>query len=271
MRSKPQSWFDPDRRRRQFNSPGGGRSFYFGFEAVSPEQKASRVRRHFDSVAHCYDRMNTLLSFGIHYLWKRSAVKWLDLKPGQTVLDLCGGTGDLARLAERIVAPGGRVILSDINAKMIAAGNARRNGRCIVAVQTDAERLCLADASVDAAMVGFGIRNVVHIEKALAEIHRVLKPGGRFMCLEFSRPANPLFCALYDFYSLYLMPLAGRLMAGLPRAYAHLGESIRSFAMPEELSGLLENAGFGQIRWRRLTNGIAVVHLAEKKNLKLET
>jgi len=265
MIAKQHSWFEPDRRRRQFNGPGGDRSFYFGFEPVSPEQKAARVRRHFDSVAHCYDRMNTLLSFGIHHLWKRSAVKWLGLKPGQTVLDLCGGTGDLARLAARTVGPEGRVILSDINAKMIAAGNARHNSRCIVAVQTDAERLCLADAGVDAAMVGFGIRNVVHIEKALAEIHRVLKPGGRFMCLEFSRPSHPVFFALYDFYSLRLMPLAGRLLAGLPQAYAHLGESIRSFAMPEELAGLLKEAGFARIRWRRLTNGIAVVHLAQKK------
>jgi demethylmenaquinone methyltransferase/2-methoxy-6-polyprenyl-1,4-benzoquinol methylase len=259
-------WFDSDRRRRQFSGiEGRDRPFYFGFERVTAEQKTVRVRRHFDSVAHCYDVMNTVLSAGVHRLWKRAAVRWVGLQPGQVVLDLCGGTGDLALLAAKAVGPGGRVVLADVNRKMITAGRNRFAGRPIAAVQCDAEALCLANACMDAAMVGFGIRNVTRIEKALQEIHRVLKPGGCFMCLEFSRPSNPFFCALYDFYSFFIMPLIGRLLVGLPQAYAHLPESIRSFAMPEEFAGLLGQAGFTRCCWRPLTNGMAVVHLARKR------
>jgi demethylmenaquinone methyltransferase/2-methoxy-6-polyprenyl-1,4-benzoquinol methylase len=209
-----------------------------------------------------------LLSFGIHYLWKKEAVDLLKLEAGNQVLDVCGGTGDLAIMAKRRIGSTGQVTVYDINRAMIEAGrhkksNARIRQR-IQYVQGNAELISFPDDRFDAVMVGFGIRNVTHMEQGFREILRVLKPGGKLMCLEFSKPANPFFCKLYDFYSLNIMPYLGQVLAGSRAAYTHLPESIRMFPLPNELKGILEKIGFKQVTWKRLTNGIAVIHLAMK-------
>ncbi len=240
----------------------------FGYRRVPAAAKGGLVLKHFNTVAARYDLMNTLLSFGLHLLWKRTAVKMLGLKPGDRVLDVCGGTADLALLAARVVGPQGRVLVYDINRAMLAAG--RPKVACsplaprIHYLQGDAERLSCPDASFDAAMVGFGIRNLTHPEQGFREMHRVLKPGGRLMCLEFSQPTWAWFRWLYDLYSFYFMPLAGKIMVGSWQAYTYLPESIRMFARPQELSAVLAGIGFSQVRFRRLTNGIAAVHVGVK-------
>ena len=242
---------------------------YFGYQRVSAADKGLLVLNHFNTVAAHYDLMNTLLSFGLHHLWKRTAVKMLGLQPGDRVLDLCGGTGDLALLAARQVGQGGRILIYDINQAMLQAGRPKvaRSplSKSIFYLQGDAERLSCPDSSFDAAMVGFGIRNLTHPEQGFREMHRVLKKGGRLMCLEFSQPTWAWFRWLYDMYSFYFMPLAGKIMVGSWQAYTYLPESIRMFAQPGELSALLEEIGFDQVRFRRLSNGIAAVHVGVKK------
>jgi len=240
----------------------------YGYQKVPEDEKTQWVMRHFNSVARQYDFMNTLLSFGIHYLWKREAIALMDLEPGNRVLDVCGGTGDLAILAKRRVGSSGQITVYDINRAMIDAGRYKETKvdvrRQIRYVQGNAEWISFPDNCFDAAMVGFGIRNVTHMEQGFSEILRVLKPGGKMMCLEFSKPANPHFCKLYDLYSLHIMPLVGQVLAGSRAAYTHLPESIRMFPLPEELKNILENMGFKHVTWRRLTNGIAVIHMAQK-------
>jgi demethylmenaquinone methyltransferase/2-methoxy-6-polyprenyl-1,4-benzoquinol methylase len=241
---------------------------YFGYQPVAPAEKEKLVHQHFDTVSARYDFMNTLLSLGMHHLWKRAAVRLMGLKTGDLVLDVCGGTADLAILAAKTIGPSGRVLVYDINRAMMAAGRpklAKANLTSRIAfLQGDAELLACPDESFDAAMVGFGIRNLTHPELGFQEMHRVLKPGGRFMCLEFSQPVATWFRRLYDFYSFYIIPLMGRLFVGSWQAYTYLPESIRMFAHPEEVSATLEGLGFTQVRYRRLTNGIAVIHLAVK-------
>lgn len=248
--------------------PNPDESVYFGYRRVAAGDKGLLVLNHFNTVAARYDLMNTLLSFGLHHLWKRTAVKMLGLKPGDRVLDVCGGTGDLALLAARRVGRRGRILIYDINRAMLEAGRPKvaRSlwGEGILYLQGDAERLSCPDNSFDAAMVGFGIRNLTHPDTGFREMHRVLKPGGRLMCLEFSRPTWAWFRWLYDLYSFYFMPLAGKIMVGSWQAYTYLPESIRMFARPEELSALLEEIGFSQVRYRRLANGIAAVHAGVK-------
>ncbi len=234
-----------------------------------PGEKGRVVLGHFTKVAPKYDFMNTLLSFGLHHLWKRTAVRMLGLKPGDWVLDVCGGTGDLALLAARAVGVSGRVVLYDINRAMMMAGRPKVSasplGGRIIYLQGDAERIGVADQRFNAALVGFGIRNLTHPEAGFKEIYRVLKPGGELMCLEFSTPQNPWFRRLYDLYSFHVMPWAGKMLAGSREAYTYLPESIRMFSRPEELAAILEGLGFSQVRYRRLTNGIAVVHVGVKK------
>ena len=240
----------------------------FGFFRVPESEKVDWVRRHFNTVAEKYDFMNTLLSFGIHYVWKKIAVAMMALREGDRVLDLCGGTADLSLFAARDIGPSGLVTLCDINWKMMEIGRPKVEAspytRRITYIQGDAEHLPLADGTYDAAMVGFGIRNLTHMETGFEEMHRVLKPGGKLMCLEFSQPVTPWFRSLYDFYSFYLMPAIGKVLAGSRRAYTYLPESIRLFPGPEELKSLLENIGFRQVTYRRFTNGIAVAHLGIK-------
>jgi demethylmenaquinone methyltransferase / 2-methoxy-6-polyprenyl-1,4-benzoquinol methylase len=243
-------------------------SVSFGFRKVSEAEKRKLVDDHFDSIASKYDWMNTVLSFGLHYLWKRVAVRMSGIKAGDTVLDVCGGTADLALLAARLVGSAGHVVVYDINQAMMQRGRTKAAdsglaGR-ILFVQGDAERISFPDSSFDAVMVGFGIRNFVHLQEGLTQMHRVLKKGGSFTCLEFSRPDPAWFRALYHFYSFVIMPLAGRVLAGTRQAYTYLPESIRLFPLPDELSAILHDMGFSNITYKRLTNGIAVVHRAEK-------
>jgi demethylmenaquinone methyltransferase/2-methoxy-6-polyprenyl-1,4-benzoquinol methylase len=269
MSHRPSLWLNFDERQRRANcAPTARDEAYFGFERIHVREKSGRVRQHFNSVAHIYDFMNTLLSFGIHHAWKRAAVRMLNPRPGDRVLDVCGGTGDLAILVGRRVGPRGRVVIYDINRAMIAAGlhkvlDGPLEGR-IRHVQGDAEQISFPDQSFEAAMVGFGIRNVTRVRRGFAEMHRVLKPGGRLMCLEFSRPVWPVFRGLYDMYSFYVMPFLGELIAGSRQAYTHLPESIRMFPLPDELASMLRQVGFSRVTYRHFTNGIAVAHLAVK-------
>jgi demethylmenaquinone methyltransferase/2-methoxy-6-polyprenyl-1,4-benzoquinol methylase len=192
----------------------------------------------------------------------------MDLKTGDKVIDVCGGTGDLAILAAQLIGSSGRVFLYDINRSMINAGRHKVAKSSlkehISNVQGDAEEISFPDHSFDAAMVGFGIRNLTHLEKGFSEIYRVLKPGGKMMCLEFSKPTSAVFRRLYDFYSFYVMPLIGDIVVGNRQAYTHLPETIRLFPLPDELSDILKQIGFSEVSYRCLSNGIAVIHLAQK-------
>jgi len=242
---------------------------FFGYQEVPAGEKLRLVRHHFNTVAGRYDLMNSVLSFGLHHLWKRTAVRMLGLSAGEWVIDVCGGTGDLSFLAAKAVGPRGRVVLYDINRPMMEAGRPKAIGSLlaerILWVQGDAEEISFDDGIFDAAMVGFGIRNLTHMEKGFKEMYRLLKPGGRLMCLEFSRPTAPWFRFLYDLYSFTLMPLAGMIVVGSRRAYTYLPESIRMFPSPERLASMLEERGLSQVTYRKLTNGIAVIHLGVKR------
>jgi demethylmenaquinone methyltransferase/2-methoxy-6-polyprenyl-1,4-benzoquinol methylase len=251
------------------SSTRGEKTVHFGFQKVLEREKIRLVGDHFDTVARTYDLMNTLLSFGIHYVWKRTAIELLGLRAGDAVIDVCGGTGDLSILAIRKVKPLGSVVLYDINRTMIEAGLLKSSNAAarkeILYCQGDTESIACKSERFDAAMVGFGIRNLTHMEQGLREMYRVLKQGGRFMCLEFSRPISPLFRRLYDFYSFYVMPFLGLFIAGSRQAYTYLPESIRMFPAPVELAALLERIGFKQVTYHPLTNGIAVVHRGIKR------
>ena len=242
----------------------------FGYIQVPEHEKVKWVRRHFDTVARQYDFMNTLLSFGIHHLWKRTAINMMKLKKGDLVLDVCGGTGDLSLLAAAKIGFSGKVFLYDINRMMMKRGQGKvRNSvfnENIFFIQGDAEQISFPDGSLDAATIGFGIRNLTHMELGFKEIYRILKPGGRFMCLEFSRPTAAWFRWVYDMYSFTIMPLLGQIITGSRKAYTYLPESIRLFPQPDELADTLGSIGFSNISYRRLTNGIAVAHLASKNH-----
>ena len=262
-------WLDDEDRKNQLDETRHqGQPIYFGYERVAQDQKTDRVIQHFNSVARHYDFMNSLLSFGIHHLWKRTAVGMMGLAPGDKILDVCGGTADLAILAAREVGSAGGVIVYDINRAMIQAGLHKVAGRDIAPrigyVQGNAETISFPNEHFEAAMVGFGIRNVTNMKKGFEEMYRVLKPGGKMMCLEFSKPTFPPFRWLYDIYSFHIMPFLGELIAGSRKAYTHLPESIRMFPLPDELSDLLTGIGFSRVSYRTLTNGIAVIHLAIK-------
>jgi demethylmenaquinone methyltransferase/2-methoxy-6-polyprenyl-1,4-benzoquinol methylase len=234
----------------------------------SLSDKKIKILAHFTKVAPRYDLMNTILSLGLHHRWKREAVKMLGLRQGERVLDLCGGTGDLALLAANQVGPEGRVILYDLNRAMLLAGRPKLAlpglGDKVFPVEGDAEVLALASESLDAVVMGFGLRNLIRREESLREIHRVLRPGGRLVILEFSRPPHPWFRRLYDVYSHALMPLLGGLIAGSRAAYTYLITSIREFPLPEEVARLLARAGFSHPTFRPLTQGIAVIHVGVK-------
>jgi len=240
------------------------RTTHFGFREIPVEEKVRRVGEVFRSVADKYDLMNDLMSLGVHRLWKRFAVEVADLRPGQQVLDLAGGTGDLAALMAPRVGPEGRVVLSDINAAMMDVGRRRLVDRGLVAnvawVQADAEALPFADASFDRVTMGFGLRNVTRKERALAEMHRVLRPGGLALVLEFSHPVHPGLARLYDAYSFQVLPRLGRLVAGDADSYRYLAESIRVHPDQATLRGMMEDAGLVRCDWHNLTGGIVAVH-----------
>jgi demethylmenaquinone methyltransferase / 2-methoxy-6-polyprenyl-1,4-benzoquinol methylase len=237
---------------------------HFGFSEVPVAEKAQRVRGVFDSVAGRYDLMNDLMSLGIHRVWKRFTVEKAGLKPGMQVLDLAGGTGDLAALMAPRVAPGGRVVLSDINEAMLRRGRERLldrgiAGECIEYCLADAEALPVEDASFDLVTIAFGLRNVTRKEAALAEMFRVLRPGGQLMILEFSRPAAPIAPA-YDLYSFRVLPAIGKLVAGDDASYRYLAESIRMHPDQETLQAMMAAEGFEDCRYHNLTGGIVALH-----------
>jgi demethylmenaquinone methyltransferase / 2-methoxy-6-polyprenyl-1,4-benzoquinol methylase len=243
----------------------------FGFRRVPKAEKAPLVRAIFDSVAARYDLMNDLMSAGIHRRWKGEMVAWLKPRPGQRLLDVAGGTGDIAlravpRLLGHREAADAGVIVCDTSAAMLAIGRARALDQGILAgiewVCADAEQLPVADRSVDLYTMGFGLRNVTRIDAALAEARRVLKPGGRFLCLEFTPEITPLLQPLYDLYSFQIVPLLGQVVTGERDAYAYLVESIRRFPRQSELAEMIAGAGLEQVKFRNLTGGVAALHSA---------
>jgi len=236
----------------------------FGYRRVRAEDKAGLVRQVFDSVAGRYDLMNDLMSGGIHRLWKMEMVERLVPRPGQTLLDVAGGTGDIAfRFLDRAGA-GARAVVCDINEAMLRRGRDRAidTGRLsgIEYVCGDAGVLPVKSASVDAYTIAFGLRNVTRIEAGLREARRVLKPGGRFLCLEFSPVETPLVKRAYDLYSFSVLPTLGQVVTGDRDSYRYLAESIRRFPRPEPLAGMMRAAGLEQVSFRNLSLGIAVLH-----------
>ena len=242
---------------------------HFGFRDVPVEDKASLVRGVFERVAGNYDLMNDLMSGGIHRLWKAELIGAVAPRPGECLLDVAGGTGDIAT---RFIAAGGgaeagtRAVICDINTAMLQVGRDRALDSGHLAgltwVAGDAEKLPVASGSVDAYTIAFGLRNVTRIDDALAEARRVLKPGGRFFCLEFSRVVVPGVAQLYDLYSFNVLPLLGQVVAGDREAYQYLAESIRRFPPQDELVRRMEAAGLGLARYRNLSGGIAAIHSA---------
>ena len=237
---------------------------HFGFKTVRTGEKAALVREVFDSVAGRYDLMNDLMSAGIHRLWKSAFLDWLRPRPDMTLLDVGGGTGDIAFGFKK--RGGGRAVVCDINREMLAVGRDRGFNRNLVGglawVCGDAQALPVADRSVDAYTIAFCLRNVTDLRAALADAYRVLKPGGRFMCLEFSRVVLPGLREAYDAYSFKVLPLIGQMVAGNRDAYQYLVESIRKFPPQAELKAMVEDVGFERCEVRNLSGGIAAIHSA---------
>ena len=235
----------------------------FGFERVPVVDKRRRVGQVFDSVATRYDLMNDLMSFGLHRLWKRFAVEMAGIRPGQRILDLAGGTGDLARRLHGRVADGD-VVLCDINAAMLDTGRSRLLdagiARGVRYVQADAERLPFPDRSFDRVIIAFGLRNVTRKESALAEMFRVLKPGGRTLVLEFSSVTVPALKPLYDAYSFRILPWLGERVAGDAGSYRYLAESVRMHPDQDSLRQMMEQAGFERCDYFNLSAGVVAVH-----------
>jgi demethylmenaquinone methyltransferase/2-methoxy-6-polyprenyl-1,4-benzoquinol methylase len=236
---------------------------HFGYEEVRVGDKQARVREVFSSVASRYDVMNDLMSFGIHRLWKRFVIDLAGVRPGEKVLDVAGGTGDLSREFRKQVGAEGLVVLSDINAEMLAQGHIRLADKGVLDVplaQLNAEKLPFADGSFDCITIGFGLRNVTDKDAALASMTRALKPGGRLLVLEFSKPLNAGLAKAYDEYSFRLLPLMGRLVAKDADSYRYLAESIRMHPDQATLKGMMENAGLSRVQVYNLTGGIVAVH-----------
>jgi demethylmenaquinone methyltransferase/2-methoxy-6-polyprenyl-1,4-benzoquinol methylase len=236
----------------------------FGYERVSPEEKTARVRGVFDSVAGSYDLMNDLMSGGMHRLWKRFALSQTGLRPGQRALDVAAGTGDLGAGIARQVGREGLAVLTDINGEMLARGRDRMidNGLGARAefVIANAECLPFPDSSFDCVTIGFGLRNVTDKPAALASMRRVLRPGGRLLVLEFSKP-RPEIRAAYDAYSFNVLPRIGAIVAGDAASYRYLAESIRMHPDQETLAGMIRQAGFDDCRWHNLAAGIVALHV----------
>lgn len=239
-------------------------STHFGFETVPQQEKARRVRDVFDSVAGRYDLMNDLMSAGLHRLWKKFTIEQAAVRRGQAVLDLAGGTGDLAIAFARQVGTAGQVVLADINANMLREGRRRlidsgAAGNISIA-QVDAENLPFADSSFDCITIAFGLRNVTDKDAALASMRRVLKPGGKAMILEFSKP-SPVIGPAYDFYSFKVLPLLGALVARDAASYQYLAESIRVHPDQDTLLDMMRNAGFERCRYHNIAAGIVALHI----------
>lgn len=240
-------------------------STHFGFESVDEKEKARRVRSVFDSVAPKYDVMNDLMSMGLHRAWKAYAVMVADVKEGQQVLDIAGGTGDLALAFAPKVGSTGCVVHTDINEAMLREGRNRMldAGRILPTTVCDAEHLPFADASFDLVTVAFGLRNMTHKDEAIKEMNRVLKPGGKLLVLEFSKIARPLE-KIYDWYSFNVLPKLGKLVANDDSSYRYLAESIRMHPGQEELKAMMHKGGFGHVDYHNLTGGVVALHVGIK-------
>jgi len=255
---------DRETARETAGAPADEATTHFGFRTVGEGEKALLVRDVFDSVASRYDLMNDLMSLGVHRLWKKAMIDWLRPRPGMTLVDVGGGTGDIAfRFKER---GGGDVTVCDINHEMLAVGRDRALDRGLLDglewVCGDAEDLPLSDSSVDAYTIAFCIRNVTRIDAALAEARRVLRPGGRFLCLEFSHVVLPLLDEIYDRYLFQVLPWLGQMVTGDRESYQYLVESIRRFPDQQDFSAMIEAAGLGRVSHRNLSGGIAAIHSA---------
>lgn len=241
---------------------------HFGFETVPESEKTRRVGAVFDSVASRYDLMNDVMSFGAHRLWKRFAAELAGLHGGEHVLDVAGGTGDIARLLGRKVGAKGALVVTDINAAMLGVGRERLVDAGVVGnvtyVQANAERLPFPDDSFDCITIAFGLRNVTHKEAALASMRRVLKPGGRLLVLEFSKPRLPALEPAYDFYSFKVLPMLGKLIAGDEASYRYLAESIRMHPDQETLKQMMQQAGLERCEYFNLSGGIVALHRGYK-------
>src|SRR5579859_1956243 len=251
-------------KRQAMTGPGAT----FGFRNVDPSEKPSLVRGVFDRVARRYDLMNDLMSGGVHRLWKDAVAARLNPQPGETIIDCAGGTGDMARRFARMarraqLRRGGgdpKIFVIDYNAEMVAAGRQRGSEPEIAWAVGDAQRLPLADASAEAYVIAFGIRNVTDIAAALREARRVLKPGGRFLCLEFSKPITEPLQKAYDAYSFKVIPQIGARIGGDRRSYQYLVESIRRFPDQRTFAGMIAQAGFQRVDYTNFTGGVAALH-----------
>ena len=241
---------------------------HFGYKTVAAHEKEQMVAGVFHSVAAKYDLMNDLMSFGIHRLWKRFAIECAGLRPAQKVLDLAGGTGDLTARFSRIVGERGEVVLADINDSMLKVGRDKLRNLGLVDniryVQANAEALPFPDNHFDLITIGFGLRNVTDKEKALASMFRVLKPGGRLLVLEFSKPTSELMAKLYDLYSFHILPKMGKLVARDSDSYQYLAESIRMHPDQDTLKGMMETVGFESVDYFNLTQGVVALHRGYK-------
>lgn len=237
---------------------------HFGFQEVDSSDKAGKVAEVFHSVASKYDVMNDFMSMGVHRLWKKYTIETSGVRPGHRVLDLAGGTGDLAKQFSKKVGPKGQVVLSDINASMLAEGRSRMIDAGVSNnmefVQANAECLPFPDNHFNLVTIAFGLRNVTDKDAALRSILRILKPGGRLLVLEFSRPTNPVIRKIYDEYSFHVIPKVGKAVTGDAESYQYLVESIRMHPDQETLKGMVLNAGFDQADYINLTNGVVAIH-----------
>lgn len=238
---------------------------HFGFQTVAEEDKQKKVEKVFSSVARRYDVMNDLMSFGLHRLWKTFTIQLSGVGRGDRVLDVAGGTADLSLAFAKRVGTEGQVWLTDINHAMLSVGRDRvlDRGYALPVAQCDAEKLPFPDNWFDCVTVAFGLRNMTHKEVALAEMHRVLRPGGRLLVLEFSRVWKPLAPA-YDFYSFKVLPLMGRAVAKDADSYRYLAESIRMHPSQEELKAMMERVGFKRVDYFNLTSGVVALHRGRK-------
>lgn len=250
------------------NNPDQDSSTHFGYQKVNVEEKAAKVAEVFHSVADQYDVMNDLMSMGIHRLWKRYTLEMSGVRSGQKVLDIAGGTGDLAAQFSSLVGHKGRVILSDINASMLNNGRSRLIDKGIVGhvdfVQADAQDLPFPDNSFDCITIAFGLRNVTDKNKALRSMYRALKPGGRLLILEFSKPVVPGLKTIYDLYSFKILPMMGKLVANDESSYRYLAESIRMHPDQTTLKAMMADASFEQCDYHNLTGGIVALHRGYK-------
>ena len=241
---------------------------HFGFRHVAKEQKASMVAEVFHSVAAKYDVMNDLMSMGIHRAWKRFTLGASGVRAGDKVLDIAGGTGDITALMSQRVGPTGKVVLADINASMLQVGRAKLRDRGVVGnvdyVQANAEMLPFPDQYFDVITIGFGLRNVTDKSKALASMFRILKPGGRLLVLEFSKPQYEWLASIYDIYSFKILPKMGELVANDSDSYQYLAESIRMHPDQDTLADMMRDVGFEEVNYFNLTGGIVALHKGYK-------